>query len=73
MKPVFADAFFYVACLNRADQHHNRVMAAASRPLGRMVTTRWVLMEVVDALAASERRFALAVRAVGGWSPGWLD
>lgn len=60
MKPVFADAFFYVACLNRADQHHDKVMVAASQPLGRLVTTRWVLMEVVDALAASESRSRLA-------------
>jgi len=27
MKPVFADAFCYVACLNRPDQHHAKVMA----------------------------------------------
>jgi len=24
MKGMFADAFFYVACLNRADQHHEK-------------------------------------------------
>ena len=66
MKPLFADAFFYVACLNRADQHHERVMALARGPLGRMVTTRWVLMEVADALAASGSRNKLAgfIRAV---------
>ena len=25
MKPVFADAFYFVALLNRADQHHAKV------------------------------------------------
>jgi len=48
MKPVFADAFFYVACLNRADQHHQKAIAFASRWSGRMVTTRLVLIEVAD-------------------------
>jgi len=24
MKAVFADAFYFVACLNRADQHHKK-------------------------------------------------
>jgi hypothetical protein len=60
MKPVFVDAFFYVACLNRADQHHEKVMSFARQPLGRMVTTRWVLIEVADALAASASRNRLA-------------
>ena len=66
MKPLFADAFFYVACLNRADQHHEKVMAVARQPAGRMVITRWVLMEVADALAASVSRSKLAgfVRAL---------
>lgn len=60
MKGMFADAFFYVACLNRADQHHEKVMAFARRPLGRIVTTRWVLMELADALAASASRSRVA-------------
>jgi len=56
MKPVFADAFFYAACLNRADQHHAKAVAFASRWSGRMVTTRFVLIEVADALAGSATR-----------------
>ena len=40
MKPVFADAFFYVACLNRADQHHQKAIAFASRWSGRAWSRR---------------------------------
>jgi hypothetical protein len=60
MKPVFADSFYLVAFLNRADQHHERVVAFARQPRRRMITTRWVLMEVADALAASASRNRVA-------------
>ena len=56
MKPVFADAFYFVACLNRSDQHHEKTVAYARQMTGRLITTRWVLMEVADALAASISR-----------------
>jgi hypothetical protein len=29
MKTVFADAFYFVALVNRADQHHGKVVAAS--------------------------------------------
>jgi len=60
MKPVFADAFFYVACLNRGDQHHEKAIRFARQPLGRMVTTRLVLIEVADGLASSAARTKVA-------------
>jgi len=60
MKPVFVDAFFYVACLNRADQFHERAMHFARQPLGRMITTRMILIEVADALAGSASRSKVA-------------
>lgn len=56
MKAVFADAFYFVACLNRADQHHAKAISFASQFTGRIVTTDWVLMEVAEALAASANR-----------------
>jgi hypothetical protein len=54
MNVVFADAFYFVARLNRRDQHHARVMAFSRNFRARILTTDWVLMEVADALAASE-------------------
>lgn len=56
MNLVFADAFYFVARLNRHDQHHDRVLAFSSDSRARLLTTDWVLMEVADALAKSECR-----------------
>lgn len=60
MKPGFADAFYFVALLNRADQHHSRAVAAAREFRGELVTTEWVLMEFADALAESASRKVVA-------------
>jgi predicted nucleic acid-binding protein len=56
MSAVFADAFYFVARLNRRDQHHERVVAFSHTFRARLLTTDWVLMEVADALAKSECR-----------------
>jgi len=56
MKPVFADAFYFVACLNRVDQHHQKAVAFAAQFTGKIVTTWCVLTETADALAASNSR-----------------
>jgi predicted nucleic acid-binding protein len=56
MSVVFADAFYFVARLNRRDQHHERVLAFSRGFRASIVTTDWVLMEVADALAKSECR-----------------
>jgi uncharacterized protein len=56
MNVVFADAFYFVARLNRRDQHHRRVVAFSRDLRARLLTTDWVLMEVADALAKSECR-----------------
>lgn len=56
MKPVFADAFYFVALVNRADQHHSRAVAAARQLHGPIVTTEWILAEFADALAGSVSR-----------------
>ena len=53
---VFADAFFYVAFINRHDEHHARAMAWAQDFDGEIVTTQWVLTEVADAFAGSRMR-----------------
>ena len=53
---VFADAFFYVALINRNDAYHSRVTDHAQNYGGTVLTTEWVLTEVADALAASNSR-----------------
>ena len=60
MKAVFADAFYFVACLNRADQHHKKAASFASQNQRPIVTTAWVLTEVADAFAASTARDRIA-------------
>ena len=52
MTEVFADAFYYIALLNPADQFHAAAVAATKTLTQRFVTTGWVLMEVADALSA---------------------
>ena len=56
MNTVFADAFYFVARLNRHDEHHERVLKFSQGFRARLLTSDWVLMEVADALAASECR-----------------
>jgi predicted nucleic acid-binding protein len=56
MSVVFADAFYFVARLNRRDQHHERVLAFSRGFRASLLTTDWILMEVADALAKSECR-----------------
>lgn len=71
MSVVFADAFYFVARLNRRDQHHARVVAFSRDFRSHILTTDWVLMEVADALAKSESRsrmrdFILHLRQASG-------
>ena len=56
MNLVFADAYYFVARLNRRDQHHARVLKFSRDFRARILTSDWVLMEVADALAGSESR-----------------
>ena len=56
MNVVFADAFYFVARLNRRDQHHERVLKFSRDFRARILTSDWVLMEVADAMAESEAR-----------------
>lgn len=56
MNAVFADPQFYLALVSRDDASHARAVRS-SRDLTRsVVTTGWVLTEVVDALAAPVQR-----------------
>src|SRR5947208_1349136 len=56
MKPIFADAFYFIALVNSSDQHHPKALAAAQQFYGDILTTEWVLGEFADALAESTSR-----------------
>jgi|SRR5579859_1932470 len=66
MSAVFADAFYFVALLNRGDQYHAKARAVANQLRGNIITTEWVLIEVADALSesASRRLVAPFIRAL---------
>lgn len=56
MNVVFADAFYFVARLNRRDHHHAQVIEFSRKTRARLLTSDWILMEVADALAGSACR-----------------
>jgi predicted nucleic acid-binding protein len=53
---VFADAFFYIALINRLDAAHERAKQWAAEFDGEVVTTQWILTEVADAFSGSAIR-----------------
>ncbi|MBI3850571.1 MAG: type II toxin-antitoxin system VapC family toxin [Verrucomicrobia bacterium] len=56
MNLVFADTWFYLAILNRADPNHPRAVAASRSERRHRVTTDFVLVEVGDALSKTGNR-----------------
>jgi predicted nucleic acid-binding protein len=56
MKTVFADTFFFLAILNRADPTHERAVALSRQIRSVRVTTDWVITELADGLAKIEQR-----------------
>jgi predicted nucleic acid-binding protein len=60
MSRVVAEAFYFVALLNRADQFHQKATAAAQQLRDDIMTTEWVLAEVADALAGPINRLVVA-------------
>jgi predicted nucleic acid-binding protein len=56
MKAVFADSFYYIARLNEADLAHARAVAFSRTYTGQVFTTAWVIAELADAVAATNRR-----------------
>jgi uncharacterized protein len=66
MTAIFADTFYFLAYLNRADTNHAAALAVAKQAPARIVTTAWVLTEVADAFAssASRRRIAAFVASL---------
>jgi predicted nucleic acid-binding protein len=66
MIQTFADTFYYLALLNPDDSAHARALAATANRSGLLVTTRWVLTEVGDAMAepAHRQRFVKLMTAI---------
>ncbi|MCX6876138.1 MAG: PIN domain-containing protein [Verrucomicrobia bacterium] len=60
MQAIFADTCCFLVLLDRRDAHHRRVVDFATGFNGALVTTRWVLAEVANALSASPARAAVA-------------
>ena len=55
---LFADSYYYLARVNERDEGHAKAVEFAKGFRGYTVTTEWVLTEVGDALAHSEKRGA---------------
>ncbi|HJT36108.1 MAG TPA: PIN domain-containing protein [Pirellulales bacterium] len=60
MNRVFADAFYFFAILNPKDAAHQRALAYATQHNERVITTAWVLTELADGLAATDKRHVFA-------------
>lgn len=60
MNEIFADTFYFLALLNRHDEHHAQAVRAAGDLPFRLVTTHWILAEVADALSEPRLRVRVA-------------
>ena len=73
MNQTFADTFYYLALLNPSDAAHERALAVTADRQEVLVTTRWVLTEVGDAMAAPayRLRFVNLIRTIDS-DPGTI-
>jgi hypothetical protein len=69
---VFADTHFFITLLNARDEAHARAVRIESGPRLYLVTTRWVLAEVADAMAAPAYRTRAARFLALAKSNPWL-
>jgi predicted nucleic acid-binding protein len=56
VKRVFADTHFFIALLNARDQSHAQALRIEQGPRLHLITTRWVLAELADAMALPAHR-----------------
>jgi predicted nucleic acid-binding protein len=56
MTPIFADTFFFLAVINADDQRHRAAMDFSNSNKSPLLTTTWVLTEVLDGLARTPNR-----------------
>ena len=57
---VFADTFYFLGLLNRADESHAKCVAFSQRFQGELVTTEYVLVELADGLASPRYRLKVS-------------
>lgn len=60
MRPVFADTFYFLALLNERDEQHGDAVAWRSGSRAPVITTTWVLVEVLDAISTTNARATTA-------------
>jgi predicted nucleic acid-binding protein len=60
VKRAFGDAHYFLALLGPRDRDHARATEFSTQWNGQIITTRWVLAEVADGLAAPPLRAAAA-------------
>jgi predicted nucleic acid-binding protein len=60
MSAVFADTFYFLGLLNRADEAHGRCVRFSQEYRGDIVTTDYIIVEVADALSAPAYRLGAA-------------
>ena len=60
MSLVFADTFYFLGILNRADEAHERCRQFAAEIHGRFITTDYVVLELADGLASPNHRLRTA-------------
>jgi predicted nucleic acid-binding protein len=53
---VFADSSYFLALLNKRDELHSRAVEITPLFQGQLLTTTWVLTEVLDALSKPTHR-----------------
>ena len=56
MTPIFADTFFFLAVINPDDRRHREAMDFSNSKQSPLLTTTWVLTEVMDGLAKTPNR-----------------
>jgi predicted nucleic acid-binding protein len=61
VKRVFGDSLFFIALLNERDHYHAKARGLAMADALDIVTTRWVLAEVANALSTPPWRQRAAV------------
>lgn len=60
MTTVFADTFYFLGILNRADEAHERCKRFAMQFRGRLLTTDYVIVELADGLSSPNHRVRAA-------------
>ena len=56
MKKIFADAFFFLALMNKRDAAHQKSIELVDSIPGPIISTQWVLVEVADAFCQPRDR-----------------